>query len=349
MGIPYSEREGILAGGNWVVDRVKILDRYPEPERLADILSDTLHCGGAACNLLTDLACLRAPFPLAGTGLVGDDAEGDHILRHCDDFSIDRAGIRRIKELPTSTTDVMTEMGSGRRTFFHRRGANARLDTMHFDLENSQARIFHLGYLMLLDRLDQFLVDGRTRAYHLLASAKTLGFKTAVDVVSSADNRFSSVVQSALPAVDILFLNEYEAEMITGIQLQGEAPESQAFWKAAAALIGMGVQEWVVLHSPSGVWALGASGEWVGRGSVRIPKENIQGTVGAGDAFAAGVLYGMHEEITIEESLEMGLCAAAACLARPGSSEGILPMGECRRLGDQFGYRDFPNVPTQKE
>jgi len=347
MEIPKQERSGILAGGNWVVDRVKILDRYPEPEHLADILSESIQLGGA-CNLLTDLALLKAPFPLAGVGLVGEDADGDRILSHCKKLSIDATGIRRITGLQTSSTDVMTEKDTGRRTFFHSRGANARLDAMHFDLENSKVRIFHLCYLMLLDRLDQFLPDGRSRAHDLLARAKALGFRTSADAVSSGDKRLASVIRSALPAVDILFLNEYEAEVATGIALHGEPPGSEAFRKALESLIALGVQEWAVIHFPMGACALSAGGEWLGQGSVRIPKEDIQGTVGAGDAFAAGVLYGLHEGLAMEISLDMGLCAAAACLTRPGSSGGILTMAECRKLGARFGYRGFSGAAPAK-
>ncbi|HKP96868.1 MAG TPA: carbohydrate kinase family protein [Fibrobacteria bacterium] len=291
MPLPFSEREGLLAGGNWIVDRVKILDRYPEPERLANIHSESLHFGGAPCNLLTDLALLRAPFPLAGIGLLGEDPDGDRILQHCREHSIDCRQLRRIKGAPTSFTDVMTEKDTGRRTFFHSRGANALLDTLHFDLESSQARIFHLGYLMLLDRMDQFMVNGKTRAHHLLADARALGFRTAVDMVGSEDPEFSYVVQSALPVVDLLFLNEYEAEKVTGVPLRNHAADGSAYCRALRTLIKMGVREWVILHFPEGACAMSASGRVLSRGAVRLPPEKIQGTVGAGDAFAAGVLY----------------------------------------------------------
>ena len=35
---PESERRGILAGGNWIVDRPKIIDVYPVQDSLANIL-----------------------------------------------------------------------------------------------------------------------------------------------------------------------------------------------------------------------------------------------------------------------------------------------------------------------
>lgn len=36
-----SERSGILAGGNWIIDRPKIIDVYPAQDSLANILRET--------------------------------------------------------------------------------------------------------------------------------------------------------------------------------------------------------------------------------------------------------------------------------------------------------------------
>jgi sugar/nucleoside kinase (ribokinase family) len=345
MSIPVHERSGILSGGNWIVDRVKIVDAYPERERLANILSESVHNGGAAYNLLTDLSLLGAPFSLAGVGLVGDDEDGDGILSRCRELSIDATGIRKLPGFRTSFTDVVSEKITGKRTFFHSRGANARLDAEHFDLESSRARIFHLGYLLLLDRLDTIGEDGRSKAFHLLERARSLGFKTAVDMVSAEGERFSSTVRSTLPAVDILFLNEYEAEKTTGIELRGnESRTGGAIRRALKDLIAKGVKEWAILHFPEGVCALSAGGEWRCVGSVKVPDDGIAGTVGAGDAFAAGVLFGVHQGADMGECLEMGVCAAAACLTRPGSSDGIVGMEACLRLGRLFGFRDMHEI-----
>ena len=32
-------RSGLLAGGNWIIDQVKLIDVYPQPEQLANIRS----------------------------------------------------------------------------------------------------------------------------------------------------------------------------------------------------------------------------------------------------------------------------------------------------------------------
>jgi hypothetical protein len=59
-----AQRSGVLAGGNWIVDRVKIVDCYPEQDGLARILGHSISNGGSPYNLLKDLARLEAPFPL---------------------------------------------------------------------------------------------------------------------------------------------------------------------------------------------------------------------------------------------------------------------------------------------
>ena len=57
---------GVLAGGNWIIDQVKMVDVYPQPESLGNILSQSQGTGGAPYNVLIDLAKAGAPFPLFG-------------------------------------------------------------------------------------------------------------------------------------------------------------------------------------------------------------------------------------------------------------------------------------------
>ena len=44
MNPAQSERRGILAGGNWIVDRPMIIDVYPVQDSLANILRETSIC-----------------------------------------------------------------------------------------------------------------------------------------------------------------------------------------------------------------------------------------------------------------------------------------------------------------
>ena len=82
------------------------------------------------------------------------------------------------------------------------------------------------------------------------------------------------------------------------------------------------------------------------QGSLRVPQKHIIGTVGAGDAFAAGVLLGLHEDLPIHAALRYGVATAASCLFGAGTSDGILQIKDCLDLADEFGTRDLRSEGT---
>lgn len=332
-------RTGILAGGNWIVDHVKMINTWPAQDSLATIESESASNGGAPYNVLKDLARLGAPFPLSAVGLVGEDAFGQKIVDDCRAHSIDVAQLHRTAMAPTSYCDVMTDGSTGRRTFFHRRGANALLGPEHFDFTQSRAKLFHLGYLLLLDRLDEFYADGLTGAAQVLRAARVAGMRTSLDCVSDNSERFLPVAKPALPHVDVFFANDFEASRLTGVPLLDEAGRDQEKLRTVAQrLLEAGVREWVLIHSPHGVWAASVAEElW--QPALRVPAERIKGAAGAGDALAAGVLLGLHEDWPMAQSLQLGVCAAAASLADATCSAGVLGVIECLRLADELGFQ----------
>src|SRR5262249_35868345 len=154
-----------------------------------------------------------------------------------------------------------------------------------------------LGYLLLLDALDQPDSKFGTRAARLLALAQAAGIKTSVDVVSEDSDRFRAIVTPALKHVDYCILNEIEAGKTTGFTIRrpdGDL-DTTALRHAAGALLQQGVRELVVIHFPEGAFACTRGGQDVWQSSLKLPTGYIAGTAGAGDAFCAGVLLGLHE------------------------------------------------------
>ncbi len=335
-------RNGILAGGNWIIDHVKLIEAWPQQDTLVSISSQVASNGGSPYNILKNLAKLGAGFPLEAAGLVGDDANGRAILDDCLAHRIDTTQLRVSAAAATSYTDVMTVQSTGRRTFFHQRGVNAHLDAGHFDFTQTRARFFHLGYLLLLDRLDA--LDGdRPRAVALLQRAQAAGLLTSVDCVSEASERFQAVILPALPHVDVLFANDYEAEKLSGVELRPNDRISRgAVERAGRALLARGVRAWVVIHFPEAVFACSAQGEAVWQPSVAVRPEEIAGSAGAGDALAAGVLFGLHENWPMARALRLGVCTAACSLSHPTCSEGIPDASACLHSGERLGYRSLP-------
>ena len=342
-----SGRRGVLAGGNWIIDQVKLIDVYPQREQLANILSQSQGTGGAPYNVLINLAKLGASFPLSGAGLVGKDGLGQYILDDCRRHNIDTRHLRTTTEAPTSFTDVMTEQSNGRRTFFHARGANALWKGDDLDCSKLKAQIFHLGYLLLLDELDEPDSKFGTKAARLLAAAQDAGLKTSVDVVSEDSDRFARIVTPALKYVDYCILNEIEAGKTAGFKIRQSdgTLDTVSLRHAAGALLQQGVRELVIIHFPEGGFARTRKGEDVWQGSLNLPDKYIAGTAGAGDAFCAGVLLGLHENWELKRCLEAGVAAAAASLSEPSCTAGMKPLAACLALAKKYKHRHALETP----
>ncbi|MDA7916014.1 carbohydrate kinase family protein [Verrucomicrobia bacterium] len=336
-----ANRKGILAGGNWIIDQVKMVDVYPHAETLANIRTQSKGTGGSPFNVLIDLARMGAKFPLSGAGIVGKDNLGDEILDLCKTNGISTKHLSSSKKAATSYTDVMTEEKSGRRTFFHCRGANALWDGSDIDFNKHRAKIFHLGYLLLLDALEESDSEHVNKGAALLAKAQSCGVKTSIDVVSEDSDRFKEVIAPALEHTDYCIINEIEAGNVTGFKIRDAKGEldTVSVKHSAGALLQMGVAEIVVIHFPEGCFARTRDGKDFWQTSLKLPKKYIVGSAGAGDAFCAGVLYGIHESWDYQKALLLGVCAAAATLASPTCTDGILTVDGCLALAKKYKPR----------
>jgi len=346
-----SARNGILCAGTIVVDVGKVIDRYPPPERLALIDSMSLSTGGPAVNLARDLVRLGAPFPLAVAGVVGDDPHADFLLGELAGDGIDVSGIRRSADAATSFTDAMVVRDGGSRTFFHHIGANALIGPEDVALATSIARIVHLGSPGLHPRLDAPLDgdDGGSPAngwVAILTEARRLGLRTNMELVTLDPAVQRRLVLPCLPLLDTLVINELEACALAGIDPAtlgtiggADEPDWPELEAVAGRLIELGVGTVAAVHFPGGCVAASATGGLTRHGSVRLPREQIVSSVGAGDAFASGVVFGVHEGWPVEDCLRAGVCAAAASLRSAGTSDGVLPLADCLALGEEFGYR----------
>jgi len=330
------KRHGLAAAGNWLRDRIKVVERFPREEALALIEEETEGNGGGPYNLLVNLSRLGAEFPLEGLGLLGRDANAEAIMEDCERYGIGTERLRRHPGESTSYTIVVSVRTTGKRTFFHYPGSNALLSENDISLKGLPARYFYLGYLGMLDSLDIPGQDGETGAARVLRAAGREGMITVADLVSLESAEGGKKIRPCLPHVDLLFLNEIEAGVLLGEEIAPGEPSMKA---AAKHILELGVRQAVLLHHADGVVACDREGKCLRQGSVRLPETMVGGAAGAGDALAAGVLLGMHEGWSMEHSLELGVCAAAMSLRATTCSEGIEPWRECLNLGRQYGYR----------
>ncbi len=330
-------RRGIVSAGNWLSDTIKFISHYPAVGNLVTIEKIDQGFGGCAHNVLADLAHMQTGIPLYAGGCVGRDALGDEILATCDRLGINAEGMCRV-DAATSYTDVMADMSNGTRTFFHHRGANAEFGPEHVDNINAEAKIFHLGYLLLLDRMDAADAEYGVVAARVLDGLQKRGYKTSVDVVSEEGNRFREVILPCLPYMDYFIVNEVEAGACFGRNLRDAEGNILLDEVKAAAhfLMERGVGEAVAIHFPEGGYGLRKGGEECFEPSFRVEPSEIISSVGAGDAFCAAMLYALHEELSLSHSLRVANAAARFNLFSATSTDGAPTVAEIEEFLSQY-------------
>lgn len=336
-----SGRRGVVSGGTVIIDHNKVIDRYPPVDELALVQEESDDSGGPAFNMAVDLARLASPFPVELIGVIGDDPRGAQVQEICRKAGIGARALAVRSGASTSYTDVMIEAHTGRRTFFHQPGANALLSVDDFDFASTSARILHLGAPGLHAALDRALPGGNGFT-EILARARAVGLRTNMELVTIAPELQRELGGPCLPLLDTLIANELEGGALADLDLHARGHlDVDRIEKAARTIIARGVRQLCVVHFPEGCVAAAADGRTWRQPSVRVPPEAVKSTNGAGDAFAAGVLYGLHEGWAIERCLRLAVCVAAASLDSCSTSGSIRPAAECLARGEAAGFRTF--------
>ena len=225
------------------------------------------------------------------------------------------------------------------RTFFQHAGANAYFSEEHIDLDKLDVDIFHIGYILLLPALDEKDSEYGTKMARLLHKVQQRGIKTSIDVVSESGDRFAKLVTPALKYADYCVINELEAQQTTAVALRDDCGHliRENLPVALRRLKEMGVSTWAVIHCPETGCGIDEAGEYHEVPSLKLPKGYIKGTVGAGDAYCAGVLYGAEAKMPMAEALKLGACTAAASLSEVSASAGVKTVKEVLALYDSYG------------
>ncbi len=330
--------KGIAVAGDMILDIIKVIARFPERHGLVRIIDKSYSLGGAVNNTGRDLAVLDPDMKVKVIGMIGEDGEGDEMLRQLAEYkNIDTAMVLRGGQ--TSFTDVLTEEDSRARSFLFYGGANGVFDCQHVDIAHLDCDLFHVGYILLLDALDAEDGEYGTRMARLLHDVQAAGILTSVDVVSEVGERYQKLVPPSLKYADYFIVNEIESGKTVGIDLRddngrlltGRIPEALRRLKA------MGVKRWAVIHAPEGGFGLDEKNAYVALPSLKLPDGFIVGTVGAGDAFCAGVLHAAYKGESLHQAIADGIAAAAMSLQAAGASEAMRGIDEVRAL-----YKSMP-------
>ena len=152
----------------------------------------------------------------------------------------------------------------------------------------------------------------------LAAEAQRRGIFTSLDTVWDPTGRWSRL-EPCLPHLDLA-----TPSLAEGRALSGEREPS----RVAAWLHERGVREVALTMGAQGCYASGDGFE----AHVEAPAVQVIDGTGAGDAFAAGVLYGTLAGWPLERSIRLGCAAGALATTVVGAAEGVRGLAEVLTL-----------------
>ncbi len=273
--------------------------------------------GGSAANTIYGLAKLGVNTGVMG--VVGDDAEGKVSIQDFQTVGVDTSQIKVEPGAKTGSVLCLSDQ-LGRRSLYVAPGANNLLTIDDLDLTYiNRAGMLHISSFAD-DRQFQVLLELMGR----LDSSVKVSF--APGALHSA--KMLKALTPILARTYVLFLNQHELRQLTGENViagaesclkQGCHVVAVTLGKGMRLELGKGVSHREVIAAS---YIRDADNEY----AIEVTSQNIVSevdTTGAGDAFAAGFLYGLLQGKRLEECGRLGDIVAQFSITKVGAREGL--------------------------
>jgi sugar/nucleoside kinase (ribokinase family) len=259
--------------------------------------------GGSAGNTVAGLKSLgaRAAF----LGKVGDDKLGEGYVEDMRRIGADFYGTP-LKGGPTTARSMIAVTPDGERSMNTYLGASTE-----FAASDVDARAVASGEWLYLEG---YLFDkpaAKTAFVHASEVAKSAGRKVAITMsdVFCVDRHRDSFVHLIRTHCDLVFANEAE---LLAIYQTGDFDE-------AVSQIRNDSQIAAITRSSLGSVIVSGSDTWV----APVTAAPVVDATGAGDQYAAGVLYGITHGLSLREAAELGNLAAREVISHIGPRPAV--------------------------
>ncbi|MDQ6741070.1 MAG: carbohydrate kinase family protein [Actinomycetota bacterium] len=292
----------VLCAGNltkdilvWPVDQVV----FNTTVWVEDIVNSL---GGNGAN--TAFAIGRLGGRVRLVGLVGHDEDGQQVLEQLESVGVELRVER--SELPTPVTVVVVR-SDGARSFLHRPGASRHAfdQPLRFlpDLIEGCSH-FHLANPFSMPAM-------REQAGAAVESARAAGLTTSLDTGWDAKGQWLEVIRPCLPHLDLLFVNDGEAEKLSGSAEPCRAAEFFREHGVQCVIIKLGAQGCAVFQNGAELYVPG------------FKIEAVDST-GAGDCFAGAYLTALQRGLPAPEAARFANAAGPLSAERAGATTGLL-------------------------
>jgi sugar/nucleoside kinase (ribokinase family) len=335
-----TQRRGFITGGTWCVDNNRMVTHWPDEDGIAEFIAEERHGGGSGCNFALNIKQLDSAMPVETIAVVGDDEGGRFLRSLAEGAGIGCKQMHITAEASTQWTDAFISKASGRRTHIFNAGAAVALTPDHFDFSTTAARYLHLGLPGVHKQMDAPWDSDVNGWVTVLKRARSAGLKTNLELASITPARLAELVRPCLAHLDLIIVNDSEIGSLSGIDtLPAGVTDIEACTRAARHVLENGAMEIVVVHCPVIAIAVTRDGKVFTKPSAQIPRELVAGANGAGDAFAAGMLYGVHEGWSVDDALALAHASAAASLRSLSTTGAVEPWRKCLALANEWGWR----------
>lgn len=309
------------------------------------------HLGGKGANQAVATALLGAEVALVGC--VGDDGAGARALQGLDEAGVNRERVRIAEGVPTGTALITVDDG-GDNTIVVVPGANDELTPA--DVHAVQSKLAGSAAVVLQMEVPDAVVSAAAEAVSAIRQSSS-GDRSGVGKPSFVFNP-SPFRTSALPpagSIDLLLVNELEAEAMSGVKVRNPADAVGAARKLLAQLrsggcvvITLGVQGAIALADPAGPFAPATGSPANGREETEMAadvrllraqplyvpalKVDAIDTTGAGDVFTGGLVSQLWSGESLADSLRFATAAAAVTVTRAGAQSSFPRPDEVERM-----------------
>ena len=282
--------------------------------------------GGAEVNVAVGLA--RLGSNVEWFGRLGDDPFGQWIFRYLRGEGIDVSNVQFDSQKPTGLYVKERRMPEQINSYYYRSLSAASF----LSPQLIQDEIFKDAIWLHLTGITPALSDScRDATFQIAQRAQRKGIKITFDpnlrlkLWSAKEAKDTITELASLATIVLPGLDE-------GIALWGEDfgwdkswPEDLAAEKLGGHLLSFGPEMVVVKLGERGVLLVEREkSTFLPAFSVSHPVD----TVGAGDGFAAGLLYGLMESKNIKEAIQIGQAVASCVVSSPGDLEGLPTLRE---------------------
>ncbi len=308
--------ERILGDGEAAANKESI-SRYREAE-LKDVCTFP---GGSAANTIYGLAKLGIKTGFAG--VVGDDAEGKLMLRDFHKAGVDTSKIRVKEGIKTGSALCLIDNLNFRNISVSPATANSLLTMGDVDMDYiNQADMLHLSSFVDDPQLE-VLLELMTK----LDSSVKVSFSPGALYAAKGLKLLSPI----LARTYALFINESEIKQLTG---KGFAAGAESCLKQGCQIVvvtlGKGASHKTVTATS---YIRDSENEYTVE---PVIKAKIVDSTGAGDAFAAGFIYGLLKEKGLEECGHLGDIVAQSSISKLGARQGLPTSTELTQRYQKF-------------